>query len=135
MPELPEVETMRRGIAGVAGRRIAGVTFPRSRVRPISVKPGEATLARRLAGRTVAGVHRRGKRIVIEIAAGAGDVQRWLAFEPRMTGQLLVTATGDQGSGILSSMSSANCFIVLGMEVAKLEAGSEVQVQLFELLM
>ncbi len=50
-------------------------------------------------------------------------------------GQLLVTATGDQGSGILSSMSSANCFIVLGMEVAKLEAGSEVQVQLFELLM
>jgi molybdopterin biosynthesis enzyme len=32
-------------------------------------------------------------------------------------------------------MSSANCFIVLGMEVAKLEPGSEVQVQLFELLM
>jgi formamidopyrimidine-DNA glycosylase len=43
-----------------------------------------------LAGRTVAGVHRRGKRIVIEIAAGAGDVQRWLAFEPRMTGLMLV---------------------------------------------
>jgi formamidopyrimidine-DNA glycosylase len=27
---------------------------------------------------------------VIEIAAGAGDVQRWLAFEPRMTGLMLV---------------------------------------------
>ncbi|MBU6308237.1 MAG: bifunctional DNA-formamidopyrimidine glycosylase/DNA-(apurinic or apyrimidinic site) lyase [Planctomycetes bacterium] len=90
MPELPEVETMRRGIAGIAGRRIAGATFPRSRVRPISIEPGVATLARRLTGRTVAGVHRRGKRIVIELAPGAGDERRWLAFEPRMTGLMLV---------------------------------------------
>jgi formamidopyrimidine-DNA glycosylase len=90
MPELPEVETMRRGIAAIAGRKITGVTFPRSRVRPISIEPVAATLARRLAGRTVAGVHRRGKRIVIELAAGGGDERRWLAFEPRMTGLMLV---------------------------------------------
>jgi len=90
MPELPEVETMRRGIAAIAGRKITGATFPRSRVRPISIEPVAATLARRLAGRTVAGVHRRGKRIVIELAAGGGDERRWLAFEPRMTGLMLV---------------------------------------------
>ena len=90
MPELPEVETMRRGISGIAGRRIAGVTFPRSRVRPISIDPRPFALARRLAGRTIAAVHRRGKRIVIEIAAGLGDVRRWLAFEPRMTGLMLL---------------------------------------------
>jgi len=90
MPELPEVETMRRGIAAIAGRRIAGVTFPRSRVRPLSVEPAPLALARRLAGRTIAAVQRRGKRIVIEIAATAGDERRWLAVEPRMTGLMLL---------------------------------------------
>jgi formamidopyrimidine-DNA glycosylase len=90
MPELPEVETMRRGIAAIAGRRIAGVTFPRSRVRPLSIEPAPLALARRLAGRTIATVQRRGKRIVIEIAATAGDERRWLAVEPRMTGLMLL---------------------------------------------
>ena len=92
MPELPEVETMRRGIARIVGRRIASVAFPRSRVRPISVEPRPATVTARLVGRTVAGVHRRGKRIVIEIAPGSGDERRWLAIEPRMTGLMLLVA-------------------------------------------
>jgi len=90
MPELPEVETMRRGIAKIAGWRIGRVEFPRSRVRPISIEPRPPALTRRLAGRTIAAVHRRGKRIVIEVAAGLGDVRRWLAFEPRMTGLMLL---------------------------------------------
>ena len=90
MPELPEVETMRRGIAAIAGRRIAGITCPRSRVRPLSIEPAPPALARTLAGRTIAAVHRRGKRIVIEIAAVAGHGRRWLAVEPRMTGLMLL---------------------------------------------
>ena len=81
---------MRRGIAGIAGLRIAAVAFPRSRVRPISVEPRPASLTRRLEGRSVAGVHRRGKRVVIEIAPTAADGRRWLAFEPRMTGLMLM---------------------------------------------
>jgi len=81
---------MRRGIAGIAGLRIAAVRFPRSRVRPISIEPRPASLARRLYDRSVAGVHRRGKRIVIEIAPTAADGRRWLAFEPRMTGLMLM---------------------------------------------
>lgn len=50
-------------------------------------------------------------------------------------GTLRVSPTGDQGSGILSSMAQANCFIVLGMETGKVEAGSAVEVQPFELFM
>jgi formamidopyrimidine-DNA glycosylase len=90
MPELPEVETMCRGLAGVVGRRIVSATLPRSRVRPLSVRPAGPVLVRRLAGRTIAGVHRRGKRVVLELAAGAGRPREWLVIEPRMTGQMLV---------------------------------------------
>ena len=43
-----------------------------------------------------------------------------------------VRPTGDQGSGILSSMSQANCFIVLSDRTGNLEAGAEVDVQLLE---
>ena len=70
MPELPEVETMRRGLACVVGRRIAAVEFPRSRVRPIRIRPRPADLARRLVGRTITATHRRGKRVILETGAG-----------------------------------------------------------------
>jgi molybdopterin molybdotransferase len=43
-----------------------------------------------------------------------------------------VRTTGDQGSGILSSMSRANCFIVLPAETGDVPAGAQVEVQLFE---
>ena len=43
-----------------------------------------------------------------------------------------VRTTGDQGSGILSSMSQANCFIVLGSETGNVAAGEMVDVQLLE---
>ncbi|MFM9059379.1 MAG: bifunctional DNA-formamidopyrimidine glycosylase/DNA-(apurinic or apyrimidinic site) lyase [Planctomycetaceae bacterium] len=91
MPELPEVETMRRGLARVVGRRIAAVEFPRSRVRPIDVSPRPAVLAARIAGRSIDAVHRRGKRVVLELAAPAGGGDPlWLAIEPRMTGLMLI---------------------------------------------
>jgi molybdopterin molybdotransferase len=43
-----------------------------------------------------------------------------------------VRATGDQGSGILSSMSAANCFIVLPVAQGNVEAGATVGVQVLE---
>jgi molybdopterin molybdotransferase len=43
-----------------------------------------------------------------------------------------VRPTGDQGSGILSSMSRANCFIVLPLECGNVEPGAMVEVQLLE---
>ena len=46
-------------------------------------------------------------------------------------GTLQVRPTGATGSGLLHTMSDANCFIVLGHEAETVEAGSLVQVQPF----
>jgi len=43
-----------------------------------------------------------------------------------------VRTTGDQGSGILSSMTQANCFVVLSTETGNIEPGATVDVQMFE---
>jgi molybdopterin molybdotransferase len=43
-----------------------------------------------------------------------------------------VRTTGEQGSGILSSMSQANCFIVLDSDTGNVAAGEWVEVQLLE---
>ncbi|WP_022948564.1 molybdopterin molybdotransferase MoeA [Methylohalobius crimeensis] len=50
-------------------------------------------------------------------------------------GRWQVETTGQQGSGILSSMSLANCFIVLEHERARVEAGETVTVWPFSALM
>lgn len=47
-------------------------------------------------------------------------------------GHLQVRTTGQQGSGILASMSRANCFIVLPHDAGRVEAGTEVEVEPFE---
>ncbi len=47
-------------------------------------------------------------------------------------GTLSVAPTGAQGSGILSSVSQANCLIVLPSHVLQIDAGSLVEVQSFE---
>jgi len=47
-------------------------------------------------------------------------------------GQWSVRITGQQGSGVLRSMSEANCFIVLEHERGDVNAGDLVSVQLFE---
>ena len=46
-------------------------------------------------------------------------------------GQLIVTKTGEQGSGILRSMAQANCFIILPMESGNVEPDTLVDVQPF----
>jgi molybdopterin molybdotransferase len=47
-------------------------------------------------------------------------------------GSLAVKPTGEQGSGILKSMSDANCFIILDDATGNVEAGTAVEVQLLE---
>ena len=47
-------------------------------------------------------------------------------------GALSVRPTGEQGSGILKSMSEANCFIILGDATGNVEPGTPVQVQMLE---
>jgi molybdopterin molybdotransferase len=47
-------------------------------------------------------------------------------------GHWTVRVTGTQGSGVLRSMSEANCFIVLEHERGDVKPGDLVSVQLFE---
>jgi molybdopterin molybdotransferase len=62
--------------------------------------------------------------------AGRTEYQRGILF--RDGGEWKVKTTGQQGSGVLRSMSEANCFIVLEHERGRVAAGEPVQVQLFE---
>ena len=62
---------------------------------------------------------------------GRTEFQR-AVLSPDGAGGWQVRTTGDQGSGILSSMSRANCFVVLSADTGNLDAGSPVDVQLLE---
>ena len=62
---------------------------------------------------------------------GRTEFQRGI-LAPDGAGAWTVRTTGDQGSGILSSMSRANCFIVLPAETGNVAAGEQVDVQLLE---
>jgi molybdopterin molybdotransferase len=61
-------------------------------------------------------------------APGRTEFQRGI-LERGEGGAWTVRPTGDQGSGILKSMSEANCFIILGEAVGNVEAGTLVQIQ------
>ena len=85
MPELPEVETMRRGTLGIVGSRITGVERVRCQRRPISIEPAMPRFRRLAVGATVRDVGRIGKRVVVHLDRSAAIV-----FEPRMTGLVLL---------------------------------------------
>ena len=89
MPELPEVETMRRGISGLAGARIVAARFPQGTCRPLAIAPAPAEIAAWLERKRIASVARFGKRVAIEVGM-EGKAPHWLVIEPRMTGLLLV---------------------------------------------
>jgi molybdopterin molybdotransferase len=61
---------------------------------------------------------------------GRTEYQRGILF--REGSEWKVRTTGQQGSGVLRSMSEANCFIVLEHERGAVQAGEQVSVQLFE---
>ena len=61
---------------------------------------------------------------------GRTEYQRGVLFKDR--NEWKVRTTGQQGSGVLRSMSEANCFIVLEHERGSIKAGETVSVQLFE---
>jgi formamidopyrimidine-DNA glycosylase len=88
VPELPEVETVRRGLERlVVGRRIADVTVTHPRaVRRHTAGP--ADFAARLAGRRVRAARRRGKYLWFPLDAGDA-----LLGHLGMSGQLLVVPT------------------------------------------
>ena len=93
MPELPEVETIARGVdERLRGDRITEVWFG-SHSQPFKTAP--AVQAAGLEGRVILGVHRVGKHIVCELgdaADGNSDAAKaqWIVHLG-MTGRLLVT--------------------------------------------
>jgi formamidopyrimidine-DNA glycosylase len=91
MPELPEVETMRRGIVPVVGSQIRAATPLPCSLRPIRWQPRLDAIRRRSRAQTITAVDRVGKRVVLELANGCH-----LVFEPRMTGLVLVADPPNQ---------------------------------------
>jgi formamidopyrimidine-DNA glycosylase len=86
MPELPEVETVVRSVAAyLTGRRIVSAQFTSRFVTP----GNRSKLVRRLAGRRIESVKRRGKFILIALDEGT------LTVHLGMTGKLLME--GDAG--------------------------------------
>jgi len=66
--------------------------------------------------------------------AGRLDFQRGIASVTD-EGKLTVTPLGQQGSGVLSSLSKANCYLVLPQEHEGCEAGCTVKIELFDSLL
>jgi formamidopyrimidine-DNA glycosylase len=87
MPELPEVESVRRQLEpALVGRRFAQVRIDDARL----VRPYEpAEVAAELEGERVAAVERRGKYLVVRFQSG-----RILLIHLRMTGSLLHAPSG-----------------------------------------
>ncbi|MFV0307716.1 MAG: bifunctional DNA-formamidopyrimidine glycosylase/DNA-(apurinic or apyrimidinic site) lyase [Desertimonas sp.] len=87
MPELPEVETVRRGLAArVVGRRIDHVAVGRERaVRRTSVR----AVVDGLTGTTILAACRRGKYLLLPL--DSGDT---VMIHLRMSGQLLLAPSG-----------------------------------------
>jgi formamidopyrimidine-DNA glycosylase len=90
MPELPEVETVRRGLAPVMeGARFAKVEARRPDLR----RPLPKDFVRRLEGRTVTGLGRRAKYLLADLSSG--DV---LMMHLGMSGSFRVTQEEDTTS-------------------------------------
>ncbi len=71
---------------------------------------------------------------VLKKRPGRTEYQRGILSRGE-NGELLVSPTGDQGSGILRSMSVADCFIILPVESGRVEPDTVVSVQPFHGLM
>ncbi len=89
MPELPEVETMCRGIAPIVGRKIARVFVPPCTFRPIVITPAIDVLHHTLQSQVVRAISRLGKRVVIHIGDHA------LILQPKMSGLVLLDQPPD----------------------------------------
>lgn len=92
MPELPEVETIRRGLARLlVGRRVSAAHNYDS---PKSFPNAEADCMNFLIGATIAEVRRRAKVLLIELST-----DYTLVVHLKMTGQLVYVGTERWGGG------------------------------------
>ncbi|WP_145189092.1 bifunctional DNA-formamidopyrimidine glycosylase/DNA-(apurinic or apyrimidinic site) lyase [Gimesia chilikensis] len=92
MPELPEVETMVRGIRdAVVGARIREFVKCRCTCKPISMKPGLKSIQGRVLNQSVVSVRRLAKRVILDL-----ENEDSFVIEPRMTGLMLLSDPPDR---------------------------------------
>ena len=88
MPELPEVETVRRGLHKLTtNKAICGgdILLPRTLAYPDDLEQ----FWQGIVGNAIASWQRRGKYLLAELKNRSGDSAGWLGVHLRMTGQLL----------------------------------------------
>lgn len=91
MPELPEVETIKRELErAICGQRIIGVTVNNAKVIK---KPSAAKFVQLLKGARIKHILRKGKALIFSLSRGKRG-QRFLLIHLRMTGQLIYPANG-----------------------------------------
>lgn len=91
MPELPEVETVRRGLSGlIVGQTIASVTHD----TPKSFPNAEHDVREFFVGASITGVRRRAKVLLIDLSTGYT-----LVIHLKMTGQLVYRGEAVFGAG------------------------------------
>lgn len=87
MPELPEVETVKRGLEkSLIGRKITDVIINHPKVIR---QPGKDEFVAGLKGCAIKNILRKGKLLIIELSSG-----RSLAIHLKMTGQLIYPGNG-----------------------------------------
>ncbi|MDH5489349.1 MAG: bifunctional DNA-formamidopyrimidine glycosylase/DNA-(apurinic or apyrimidinic site) lyase [Rhodospirillaceae bacterium] len=88
MPELPEVETVKRGLSPVmTGARVARLTLRRKNLR----KPFPRAMKKRLEGLKVLGVSRRAKYLLVNL-----ENETVLIWHLGMSGQVRIYKKGDK---------------------------------------
>lgn len=91
MPELPEVETIRRDLERrIVGRRITAVRIPPDSGKPVPVLKGidEASFREGVVGTRIEAMERRGKYLAVQLDTGP-----YIVVHLRMTGSLLHRAS------------------------------------------
>ena len=81
MPELPEVETMRRGLLPTLGGTITSIIEPLIPYRPIKIEPGIEAFRKRAIGAVIVAVDRIAKRVLVRLNTGDSIV-----MQPKMSG-------------------------------------------------
>lgn len=111
---------------GLPGNPVsAAVTFYQIAVHGINAIAGADPIVRpRFHASTVSRIKK---------VPGRMDFQRGI-YHINEQGDICVESTGTQGSGVLSSIGKANCFIVLAKDSGAVEAGEKVLVEPFDAL-
>jgi formamidopyrimidine-DNA glycosylase len=86
MPELPEVETVKRGIEKLVGRRLHHVLIRHFNLR----YPIEPDLAHKLIGKQILGITRRAKYLILKLE------QAYLIIHLGMSGKLTLVQADDE---------------------------------------